>query len=141
MMTSSGASSPPRKRGSRGNRHSARNLVVQVAPGRIGFLDQLHFPSSAPTLDALFAQDGFLHRGMKLCVSEGVDPVPVGEAICDVDFVLPDPPVQVAGDPHIERSVPTVSKNVGAGLHIRCIIPSVRERWTPAFAGVTKPRS
>jgi hypothetical protein len=131
------ASSPPRKRGSRGERYLLADLVVQIPPGRIGFLDEFELLSSAPRLYAFFPQDRFLHGGVKLGVDKRVNTVSAGETFDDLGPVFPDPAAEVACYADIEGSVPAAREDIDAGLHKPPMIGLFREAWTPAFAGMS----
>src|ERR1700676_1451207 len=75
----------------------SQDLVVQVAPCRIGLLDQPELPSSSPFLDALFPQDGLVHRRVKLGIDESMDGISLAETLDTICSVFRDTTAQVAG--------------------------------------------
>jgi hypothetical protein len=74
------------------------DLLVGVAPLRIGCFDQLQLPGAAPSLDALLLVDGVADVCVFLILDEPLDAIARREAGCQALAVFPDAPDAVGRD-------------------------------------------
>src|SRR6185503_5392286 len=91
---------------------SAANLRIQIAPVRIGFLDELDLPRPLPRLDRLFAADGGFHRLMHFEPDEVVYAMTPSEALGHAVSVLPDTRRKVGSDADIQRAIEATGEQV-----------------------------
>ncbi len=91
-------------------------LIEQIAPMRIVFLDQADFPGAPPFLNPFFAQDGIGHGVVRLKMDELFDAVSFGETRHITHPVLVYALAQIAGDADIERAVRATCKDVNERL-------------------------
>lgn len=68
------------------------DVFPQVAPARIGFLDQLDFPCPVPFLQLFFPRDRRVHIPVHLEVDQLMDLIFLGKSLDQIVFVFPDSP-------------------------------------------------
>ena len=90
--------------------------LPKVSPRWVLFRYQIDLPCAIPLLDALLPMDRLLHIVTNLEIHQAVDPITAGEPFDDVVPVLPYPPYQIAGYPHIQGSVALAGKYVDRRL-------------------------
>src|SRR4051812_1744851 len=90
-------------------------ILIQIAPIRIAFLDQLDLPCAVPMLEHLLARDSCVHREVLLVPGETMHCVVAREAEDQVAFVLPHALDQVRGYTNVECAVALAREDVDAG--------------------------
>ena len=73
------------------NAQGSQNLLIQIQPSGVAFLNQPNFPRPVPLLQSLLPADGALHRVVDLIPDQNMDVIPLGKALCNVILMLPDP--------------------------------------------------
>src|SRR5690606_5926923 len=115
-------------------------ILVEIPPYGIPFLDQRDLPPARPVLEVLLTLDRLAHVRMLLVPDEHPHPVPPREPVRPAVPMLPRTAPKIAGDADIERAVPPVRHHVGEvgrhglSLRRRCnapiLSPSPRHRTT-----------
>ena len=99
-----------------GNPAFLHNLVGQIIPVRIGFLDEPKLPGTIPFLHLLLPHDGAFHVFVDFIPDERMDRIFCREAFSGVAFVLMESFNQIAGDANINRTVTFAGQYVYARL-------------------------
>lgn len=93
-------------------------FLGQIAPLRIGRLDQLDLPLALPILVSRLARDRGVHRPGEFEPDERFDAIAFGEAVEAAVAVLDDALDQVRGDAGVERAVAGAGHDIDAGLKV-----------------------
>ena len=88
------------------------NFEPQIAPLRIGLLDELQLPCAPPPLDAFLARDRSFYVAMLLEVHEVLHAIALGEAGDQSLAMLDHPSVKIIGDADVQCPVTIGSENV-----------------------------
>lgn len=100
----------------------------QIAPRRIGALDQIDLPVAMPALRLFLAQDGMLHVAEELDIDEAGDTVTAGEAAELLLAVLPPAAERVGGDADVDGAAALAGEDVDRGCpdsHVSALVASV----------------
>src|SRR5665213_168050 len=90
----------------------SRQTIVEIIPHWIFREDQRHLPGARPMLEIVLALDRGADVGMTLGVDETLQPVTLGETLCDAFAMFPGALGEIAGDPDVKRAVGSVSHDV-----------------------------
>ena len=93
-------------------RVSTEQVFVQIAPMRIGLLDQAELPQAFPLLELLLTADRVTDVMERFVEDQPVHAMPPREARAQRGPVATDPLHQVAGDADVERTVALAAHNV-----------------------------
>ena len=92
------------------------NILPQIAPARISFLDQRNFPGTIPLFELFLSGNSRQHVLVLLEIDQHVDLVLFGESRDQLIFVFPDSLDQVAGHADVEGAIALAGEDVDGWL-------------------------
>ncbi len=102
----------------------------QIAPVRVGFLDQVDFPLSPPVLELLLAGDRRDHVAVHFEPDQPLDSMLTGKAGKGVFAVLPQSGFEVGSDADVKRAARLARKDVDTGVALDRHGSGCAARWT-----------
>ena len=103
------------------------DVVIQVRPGGVLFLNQLDLPLPVPFLECLLPVEGAFHGAVYFLPDQPVDTITIRESFDQVVLVLPHALDDVGGHSDVQGAAGFVGKDVDArGSHFLCLVP-----WAP----------
>ena len=100
---------------------STANLLVQILPVRIRFLNQFKLPLSFPLFKLLFSGDGHLGIVELLVMYELMNVILIGKPSDQIVLVFVGPFDQITGYADIQRPVLSARKNIDI-IILHCIV-------------------
>ena len=92
------------------------DLAVQIPPSRVGRLDQVQLPCTAPTLERFLTRNGRSHRLVRLVPDQRMNPIFLGESVHKIVLVLSDALHKIRRHADVERAVSLAGEDIDAGL-------------------------
>ena len=101
------------------------NTLIQIFPMRVALLNQVYLPYTWILLKRLFSLDSGRRTGHSVIPDEGMSLIGLGEARCDVVFMLPHTADEIVCDADIEGAIWFVRQKVDVEelLHIASMSP------------------
>ncbi len=91
---------------------SIQQLIIQIPPLRILFLNQSDLPRAFPLLDLLLTSDSVADVAMPLLIHQAMDLILPGESFYQIVLMLPHASRHVMGDAGVERAVSSAGEDV-----------------------------
>src|SRR6266404_7899066 len=111
------------------SRSSQIELICQIPPIRIEFLDQFDLPGSPPALHRMFSRAGFKNGVERFEINEQIDAVFSGETGDEFGFVLGDAAGEIIGDADVQSSVSLACEDADEEGRVHAALPDVGIVW------------